>query len=34
MASARAIDMLIAMGVLKELPNKEIVRGEDDERPI
>ena len=33
MASERAIDMLLAMGVLKELPNKEIVKGDKDERP-
>ena len=32
MASERAIDMLLAMGVLKELPNKEIVEGDKDER--
>tara|TARA_B100000900_G_scaffold409572_1_gene425735 strand:+ start:2708 stop:2899 length:192 start_codon:yes stop_codon:yes gene_type:complete len=32
MASERAIDMLLAMGVIKELPNKEIVKGDNDER--
>ena len=32
MASERAIDMLLAMGVIKELPNKEIVKGDKDER--
>ena len=32
MASERAIDLLLAMGVIKELPNKEIVKGDEDER--
>ena len=32
MASERAIDMLLAMGVIKELPNKKIVKGDKDER--
>lgn len=32
MASERAIDMLLAMGILKELPNKEIVKGDSNEK--
>ena len=32
LASERAIDMLLAMGIIKELPNKEIVKGDNDEK--
>lgn len=32
LASERAIDMLLAMGIIKELPNKEIVKGDEDEK--
>ena len=31
-ASEKAIDLLLAMGIIKELPNKEIVRGDNDKR--
>jgi hypothetical protein len=31
LASERAIDMLLAMGIIKELPNKEIVKGDENE---